>query len=199
MPDRTCPTMKSQAQWFITMAVVFLLAAGRVWADIGGDFTLTRTDGDDFALHDLQGQVVVLSFGYTSCPDVCPTTLGYISSMMGALGPLADQVVPVFISVDPQRDTPTVLRDYLSYFHDSIVGLTGTEAQLQRVAKQYGTFYRYQGRRGTGPYEVDHSGNIYVIGRDGRLSRIIPYGMPPAQLIESVRDVLNEPDGAAGR
>ncbi len=156
----------------------------------GGDFTLTRTDGTHFSLDMLRGKIVVLTFGYTSCPDVCPTTLASLSALTRALGPRAEQMVPLFVSVDPRRDTPKKLREYLRYFSDAIVGLTGTEPQLRRVAEQYGTFFRYEGDLNTGRYEVDHSANIFIIDRNGKLARIIPYGMPTSQLIESVQDLL---------
>ncbi len=158
----------------------------------GGDFTLTRTDGTRFSLDTLRGKIVVLTFGYTSCPDVCPTTLASVSALTRALGPRAEQVVALFVSVDPRRDTPQKLRDYVKYFSDAIIGLTGSESQLRRVAKQYGTYFRYQGDLNAGHYEVDHSANIFIIDRSGQLARIIPYGMPTSQLIESVQDLLAE-------
>src|SRR5690606_8542472 len=90
-------------------------------APLGGDFSLQRVDGSTFSLEDARGKVVVLSFGYTSCPDVCPTTLAAVSAMLRALGPAADEVAPLFVSVDPQRDSPRRLRDYLEYFHPAIL------------------------------------------------------------------------------
>lgn len=171
-----------------TLTLVF----GSTWATPGGSFSLTRTDGSSFSLKSLRGQVVVLSFGYTSCSDICPTTLSTVSAMMRALGPRKRQVVPVFISVDLRRDTPGALRTYLDYFHESLIGLTGTKEQLQQVAERYGTFIRYRGDVKSGNYTVDHTGSIYVIDRKGEVARIVPSGMPPSQLVESVQDVLKE-------
>lgn len=190
-PRRPHPSLP----WWAGLVAALLLSLGapQAPAAIGGDFTLTRTDGSPFALHSLRGQVVVLAFGYTSCPDVCPTTLNTIRVLLHRLGDRAEQVSAVFVSVDPRRDTPEKLRDYLAYFDDSIIGLTGTKAQLQQVAQQYGTFIRYHAARETGAYEVDHSGSIYILDRRGQLSRIIPNGMPPEQLIESVNNLLDEP------
>lgn len=156
----------------------------------GGDFTLSRADGTPFNLRELRGQVVVLSFGYTSCPDVCPTTLANVSALMRSLGARSREVVPLFVSVDPRRDTPQRLREYLAWFHPAIIGLTGTEAQLRRIAKQYGTFFSYQGDTETDHYEVNHSGSLYLIDREGKLARIVPYGMPPSQLMESVQSLI---------
>lgn len=176
-----------------TAALLVTLAVGRALAALGGDFVLTRADGTPFSLQMLRGQVVVLSFGYTSCPDVCPTTLNSVSILLRKLGGRAEQVAPVFISVDPARDKPGQLREYLSYFHQSIIGLTGTETQLQGVARQFGTFIRYHAAKETGAYQVDHSGSIYIIDREGQLRRVVPYGMPPEQLVESVEAVLDTP------
>lgn len=171
---------------------VLLMAAGVAGnaAAPGGDFTLTRADGRPFSLRELRGRVVVLSFGYTSCPDVCPTTLANVSALMRSLGPRSGEVVPLFISVDPRRDTPKRLGEYLAWFHPAIIGLTGSEAQLRRIAKQYGTFFTYQGDTEAGDYEVNHSGSLYLIDRDGKLARIVPYGMPPSQLVESVEALI---------
>ncbi len=167
-------------------------ATERASAAPGGDFTLTRTDGTQLSLDMLRGKIVVLAFGYTSCPDVCPTTLSSVSALMRALGARAEQVVPLFVSVDPRRDTPEKLRDYVKYFNHAIIGLTGTEPQLRSLAEQYGTYFRYEGDMSAGRYEVDHSANIFIIDRNGQLARIIPFGMPTSQLIESVQDVLAE-------
>lgn len=197
MPELQATPKRPVPLWLRTCATLLLaLAVGRGLAALGGDFTLTRTDGTPFSSQTLRGQVVVLSFGYTSCPDVCPTTLGTVGMLLRKLGDRAEQVAPVFISVDPQRDKPAQLREYLSYFHPSIIGLTGTQAQLQRVAQQFGTSIRYHAPTESGTYEVDHSGSIYIIDRDGQLRRIVPYGMPPEQLIESVGAVLDGPDSS---
>lgn len=175
------------------VTLLFALAVGPALAALGGDFALTRADGAPFSSQMLRGKVVVLSFGYTSCPDVCPTTLNTVSVLLRTLGHRAKQVAPVFISVDPQRDQPGPLRQYLSYFHRSIIGLTGTETQLQSVARQFGTFIRYHTPNETGAYQVDHSGSIYIIDREGHLRRVVPYGMPLEQLVESVEAVLDMP------
>ena len=170
--------------------ICFMGVAG---AAPGGDFTLTRTDGSEFSLESVRGQVVVIAFGYTSCPDVCPTTLVTISSLMKALGPRAQEVVPLFISVDPHRDTAEKLRTYLDYFHPKIIGLSGKVEKLRQVVERYNTFFRYQGDTESGSYVVDHSSGIYIVDRDGTLVRIVPYGMPTSQVVDSVRDVLGEP------
>jgi len=145
---------------------------------IGGDFTLTDYNGKPFRLSDVRGKVVLMFFGYTSCPDVCPTTLMMVKQVLGRLGGHASEVQPLFVSVDPRRDTPSHLKAYVSYFDTSIIGATGTEQQLRTLTRNYKTFYRYNGDVESGNYEVDHGSNLYVIDRNGDLARIIPFGTP---------------------
>ena len=111
---------------------------------------------------------------------------------MKRLGNDAQQVQPLFVSVDPRRDTPEVLQSYLAYFDASIIGLTGSIEALHRITREYGTYFTYRGDIASGRYEVQHSGNIYLIGKDGQLRRILPYGMPLSQLLESVQSLLRQ-------
>jgi protein SCO1/2 len=158
---------------------------------VGGDFTLINTvDGAPFSLADARGKVVLMLFGYTSCPDICPTTLFTVQSVLRRLGDQAREIQPLFVSVDPARDTPKMLRDYVEYFDPSILALTGSQAQLSTVTQQYRTFYRYRGDTSSKSYEVDHGTNFYVIDQQGRLKQIIPFGTPLENIVASVKALL---------
>ncbi len=136
-----------------------------VYAALGGDFSLTDTQGKSVSLRDWQGKVVILTFGFTACPHICPTTLMELSKLYGGLGDTASQVQIVFISIDPKRDTPEQLRRYLLAFHASIVGLTGSEDQLRQVAKLFGAVFNDAG-------EVSHSDRIYLLDAEGQVRQI---------------------------
>ena len=129
---------------------------------IGGDFHLTASDGKPYSLADSRGHIVVLSFGYTFCPDVCPTALATISAALNSIGKAAEQVDPLFISVDPDRDTPEKMRQYTRYFHPNLIGLTGSEAQIKAASQAYKTFYSKQ-ETGDAFYLVDHSTFTYLV------------------------------------
>ncbi|MEP0337066.1 MAG: SCO family protein [Alphaproteobacteria bacterium] len=137
---------------------------------IGGPFTLTDHTGRQMTEKDFQGKAMLIFFGYTYCPDVCPTSLTEISAAMDKLGPLADKVVPILVSVDPERDTPAVLKDYVAHFHPSIVGLTGTPEQIKQTAKAYRVYYaKVTDKDGDkDAYLMDHSSVIYLMGPDGK-------------------------------
>ncbi|HEY5048910.1 MAG TPA: SCO family protein [Rhizomicrobium sp.] len=172
----------------ITLTAVFaVLSAGLVWyastqlpaeqtdgqagAGIGGPFVLTDQDGQRRSDRDFRGRFVLLYFGYTYCPDVCPTTLQSIADALAMLGPDAARVVPVFITVDPARDTPAALKKYLAAFGPRFVGLTGNEAAIARVAHAWRVYFARHPAPGGG-YSVDHSGTIYLLGPDGKLATI---------------------------
>ncbi|MFL1403870.1 SCO family protein [Marinobacter sp. M1N3S26] len=130
-------------------------------------FTLTRSDGETVTAQDYQGQVRLLFFGFTNCPDVCPTTMARLSQAIRAMPEeLQDQVTPLFVSVDPRRDTPEKLGNYVSFFSDRAVGMTGDEAALRDLAKRYRTTFGYDKPDDRGNYNVSHSSAVYVF--DGR-------------------------------
>jgi cytochrome oxidase Cu insertion factor (SCO1/SenC/PrrC family) len=162
------------------------------WAEdgIGGDFSLTDQAGQPFRLAQLRGKVVLLFFGYTFCPDICPTELANLSAVLNELPHAGDQVQGVFVTVDPERDTPRVLADYVGYFSRHLIGLTGSPDQIAQVAEKYRVKYRKNPRPG-GAYSVDHSVNLYVIDRAGELATVIPYGLPPEHVLEVVRRLLS--------
>lgn len=160
----------------------------------GGDFTLTSADGP-VALADYRGKAVLLYFGYTYCPDICPTSLAATAAGLNQLtaAELA-QVGVLFVSVDPKRDTPSRLKEYAGFFHPAIVGVTGSAAEIADVGRRYGIFYAEQKVATAGDgYVVDHSSETYVIGRDGRLLGKLPHGAPPEQVVAEIRKILNQP------
>jgi protein SCO1/2 len=134
-------------------------------AAIGGPFKLTDQNGKLRSDADFRGQYTLVFFGYTNCPDVCPTTLQTLTDAMTDLGPKADKVTPVFITVDPERDTAKSLKDYAANFTPRLVMLTGSPADIAAVAKEYRVYYA---KAGEGPnYAMDHTALIYLMGPDG--------------------------------
>ncbi len=135
---------------------------------IGGAFTLAGPDGKPVTDRDFRGRYMLVYFGYTTCPDVCPTTLSEMASALDKLGPKAARVQPLFITVDPARDTPAVMRQYTAAFSPRLEGLTGTPEQVKAVAQEYRVYYA---RHDTGPgpneYSMDHSSVLYLMGPDG--------------------------------
>jgi len=134
-------------------------------------FRLVAHTGKPFTEQDLHGKVALLYFGYTFCPDVCPTELGYIAKVMRALGPDADRVIPVFISVDPARDSREKLAEYVPLFDKRLIGLTGTQAEIDAMAKAYGVFHQRANvvTKQEGYYLIDHSSSIFLLDPQGHL------------------------------
>jgi protein SCO1 len=143
-------------------------------AAIGGPFKLIDQDGQPFSDQDLKGKTFLVFFGFTHCPDVCPTTLFEISEVMRQLGPEADRTAALFISVDPERDTPQAMKDYLSSFDPHLRGLTGDAASLAAVAKSYRVYYKKVPLEG-GDYTMDHTAIVYLMDKDGRF--VSPFSM----------------------
>jgi protein SCO1/2 len=134
-------------------------------AAIGGPFKLTDQNGKPRSDADFRGEYTLVFFGYTNCPDVCPTTLQTLTDAMTDLGPKAEKVTPVFITVDPERDTAKALKDYAANFTPRLVMLTGSPADIAAVAKEYRVYYA---KAGEGPnYAMDHTALIYLMGPDG--------------------------------
>lgn len=142
-------------------------AESTAFGTIGGPFTLTGTDGKPFASSKLNGRPAAMFFGFTHCPDVCPTTLARLARLRRQLGQGDDALSIVFVSVDPERDTPAELQAYLSLFDAPVVGLTGTPAQVEQVKKQFGIFSRKVDQPGGG-YSVDHTAAVILLDRNGQ-------------------------------
>jgi cytochrome oxidase Cu insertion factor (SCO1/SenC/PrrC family) len=135
---------------------------------IGGPFTLTDHTGKRVTDQDFRGRTMLIVFGFTFCPDVCPSELQVMSAALDKLGPRAERVVPILITVDPERDTPAQLARYVSSFHPRLVGLTGTRSEVEAAAKAYRVYARkVEDPKSTAGYTIDHSAIIYVMGPDG--------------------------------
>lgn len=160
-------------------------------APTGGDFTLYAKQGP-VSLQDFRGKVVLLYFGYTSCPDICPTSLALMSQAFSGMTPEElEQVQGIFVSVDPERDTLERLEEYGKYFHPNIMGVTGTVEQVDKVVAQYGAAYRKVESDSAMDYLVDHSSVTYVIDQQGKLRTSLIHGTPPGRIREAVRGLLN--------
>ncbi|TVP88604.1 MAG: SCO family protein [Thioalkalivibrio sp.] len=158
----------------------------------GGDFVLSR-DGQAFNLADYRGQVVLLYFGYTHCPDVCPTSMVVMRQVLRPLDAAElERVQGVFVSVDPERDSAEQLAEYAAFFHPGILGVTGSAEQLAAAGRRYGAAWQRVDSGSEMGYSVDHSSYIYVIGPDGRLVETVPHGTASGHILEAVRDLLEE-------
>ncbi|MES9856875.1 MAG: SCO family protein [Sedimenticola sp.] len=158
----------------------------------GGDFTLHSADGP-VALKDLRGKVVLLYFGYTKCPDVCPTSLSFMTQALNEMteDELA-KVQGIFVSVDTKRDTVESLKEYAEYFHPSLVGVIGSEQEVAEVAALYGAKYYEVALEGSAfGYSVNHSAVTYLITPQGELRFIFPHGTRPSIILEAVRYLLD--------
>ena len=136
---------------------------------VGGPYRLTDQDGKARASSDFRGRYQLIYFGYSFCPDVCPTTLAVMSQALDKLGPDARRIVPIFITIDPERDTPAVLKKYMAAFGPDFVGLTGSLADIAAVEKQYRVYAKKTPLPNGNGYGMDHSSVIYLMGPNGRL------------------------------
>jgi len=160
----------------LVVAVLILGTGAFVWLSqggtaslVGGPFTLLDGDGRQVTDRDYRGKYMLVYFGYTYCPDVCPTTLNEVADAMDRLGAQADRLQPIFITVDPKRDTPAVVKQFAAAFTPRLIGLTGSAEQSAKVTQAYRVYYAER-RTGTGPndYTMDHSSVLYLMGPDGR-------------------------------
>jgi protein SCO1/2 len=173
-------------------------AAGRRAASLpdlgfGGDFELVATDGRPFRLSDVHDRVVLLFFGYTSCPDVCPTTLGAIARAKRELGAGGERILPVFVTVDPERDTPAELARYLAHFEIGAVGLTGTKTQIDAAARLFRVRYSVEpSDSAMGPL-ITHTAYVFLVDRRGRVRHRFHPNEPAEALAGVLRPVLEDP------
>lgn len=157
------------------------------------DFTLTDHNGNPFTLSSTRGKVVMLYFGYTSCPDVCPLTLSDMSNARSDLGADADDVQIVFVTVDPERDSHHVLQKYVPAFDPTNIGLRGTPEEIKAVADAYGVKYKKTVLKDSAlGYAVDHSAFIYVIDRNGQLRELLPFGTQREDIASDLKILINE-------
>jgi protein SCO1/2 len=164
-------------------------AAGSV-IKIGGPFQLTDMSGQPVTEKSLRGKPTAVFFGFTYCPEVCPTTLTELTAWLKALGPDADKLNVVFITVDPERDTPAQLKAYLSNFDPRIQGFTGTPEAIAKTARAYRVYYQKVPLDGGG-YTIDHSSAIYLFDAKGRFVSPIAYQAPPERALAQLRDLVN--------
>lgn len=158
---------------------------------IGGDFTLTDHNSSRFELASLRGKVVLVFFGYSMCPDVCPTTLSKLATVARRLGPESAQLKTLYITVDPDRDTPEVLKADLALFNLDALGLTGTRAELDSVVAKYGASYKIVPTpESAGKYSVSHSTTLYVLDKTGAVVLTFPYEATAEQIVEGITPLL---------
>jgi len=156
---------------------------------VGGPFTLTDQNGRKRSDSEFRGKLMIVYFGYAFCPDVCPADLMAITQALDALGPAAETIQPIFITVDPERDDK-LLKDYVAAFHPSFIGLTGSPEEVRKVANSYKAFYAKVPGGRSGEYSIDHTGVIYLMGRDGEYLGFLPPQTDPAKLTEVLRKYL---------
>jgi protein SCO1/2 len=158
---------------------------------VGGPFTLVDQDDKPVADTAFRGKVMLVYFGYAFCPDVCPTELAKIGAALDALGPEANQVAPLFITVDPERDTPAKLKPYVAQFNPKLIGLTGTVEQIKQVEKEYRVYAAKSGDTSGEYYLMDHTSFIYLMDQDGHYRSVVRPDTSPEAIAESVRKLLH--------
>jgi protein SCO1 len=181
------------------LVAVLLLATGSfLWLSgsgtaslVGGPFVLEDGNGKPVTDRDFRGKYMLVYFGYTFCPDVCPTTLNEVTDALDRLGPKAARLQPIFITIDPKRDTPAVVKQYTAAFTPHLLGLTGTPEQIADVAKSYRVYYA-ENRTGPGPndYSMDHSSILYLMGPDGKFIAPIRADEDGAQMATDIAKLM---------
>ncbi len=158
---------------------------------VGGPFALVNGEGRPVTDEAFRGRMMLVYFGYTFCPDVCPTELQTVSGVLDRLGPEAAKVAGVFITIDPTRDTPAVVGEYVKLFDDRITGLSGTEAQVTAAAKSYRVYYAKAGNKTSTDYLMDHSSFLYLMGPDGKLRALFRQGSTADEITTAIRARLS--------
>jgi protein SCO1/2 len=160
-------------------------------APTGGDFVLQSKQGE-FSLEDYRDKLVLIYFGYTFCPDICPTNLSHLTQALNELNEAElSRIQPVFISVDPARDSLEHLENYVKYFHERLIGITGDELTIAAIAKQYGAAYRKVTGESEGGYLIDHSSFTYLVDRQGQLRHSFPHASDPMLMVNTIRNYLS--------
>ncbi len=173
--------------WFSQQQGVNLSSIARI--SVGGPFELTRADGQPISDKDIAGAPHAMFFGFTHCPEVCPTTLSEAAGWLQQLGPEGDRFKVYFVSVDPQRDTPAVLKDYIASFDPRIVGITGDPDKIAKVLADYRVYSKRVELEG-GDYTMDHTATIYLMRADGSFAGTIAWGENPDIALEKIRNLL---------
>ncbi|MGH6867107.1 MAG: SCO family protein [Methyloceanibacter sp.] len=158
---------------------------------VGGPFTLIGENGKQVTDKDFRGRYMLVFFGFTHCPDICPAELQVMAQSLEELGPNAEKIVPIFITLDPERDTPEIVTGYVKNFSPRLVGLSGSPEAIAKAAKEYRVAYsKFQEDQATDSYSIDHSALVYLMGPDGGYLAHIPYGTSVAKMTETLRRFL---------
>lgn len=167
-------------------------ATGMLTDGLGGDFTLNGPGQRPVSLADYRGKLVLLYFGYTSCPDICPTSLSIMKRAMDGLGSDAGEVQGIFVTVDPERDGGERLQQYVHYFHPGFIGLEGGEEETRRVARSWNVSYMREESDSAAGYLIAHSDYIYLLDREGELAGLFNSGSRAADMVSAIRTLLKE-------
>lgn len=207
-PERLSPTGQHQREtpnfvypliFVVCACVIFAITIPGTWnapmmgsmTSPGTNFAMTDDTGKPVSDRSWPGKFLLVYFGYTHCPDICPTSLATVAGAMKDLGRRADEVKPLFITVDPSRDTPAVLKSYLALFSPRITGLTGTPAQLAEAAQNYGAqFKKIAAEPGEADYSMAHTASLYLLYPSGALAKVIPYGETAKQLAAEIANFI---------
>lgn len=159
-------------------------------AEFAREFALTDHNGQARTLADFKGKAVVVFFGFTQCPDVCPTTLAEMTEALKLLGEDGKRMQVLFITIDPERDTPELLKKYVPAFHPSFLGLTGSAEAIAKVAKEFKVFYQKSPGKTPGSYTMDHTANSYVFDPQGRVRLVVKHGLGAEPLVQDLKQLL---------
>ncbi|MBI4761877.1 MAG: SCO family protein [Chloroflexota bacterium] len=155
------------------------------------NFTLTGAKGQ-VSLSDFRGKLVLLYFGYTFCPDICPATLANVGQALRLLGDKAGDVQVIMVSLDPGRDTPAKLAEYVAHFHPSFLGVTGAQEEIDKVASLYGIFYQKTAGSANTDYLIDHTATLLVVDREGYLKLVFPFGVSAEEIADDLKYMLKQ-------
>ena len=160
---------------------------------IGGPFTMVNQKNETVTEKDFRGHYTIYFFGYTFCPDVCPTELQVLTAALKELGPDAAKIIPVFVSIDPERDSPKIIGEYVANFDPRFVGLTGTPEQLAIIAKAFHVYYKKEADpKDAQNYGMDHPSILFLMGQDGKFAKHFPYSTDAKKLASDLKSVLED-------
>ena len=190
---------RTKAVIYLSISLIVLAAGIVLWKiqsssnaekfpGMGGEFTLQSATGP-ISLNDFRGKIVLIYFGYTSCPDICPTSLGSLGAALKKLDPIQQQQIqPLFISIDPERDDLKNLQNYAHYFYPGMIGATGKVDYLKTLAQRYGAYFRKVPMENSNlGYSMDHSSTIFVVGKDGRLTTMIQHSNSATKILDVLK------------